>query len=72
MNERSRVNSFVSIPAQIVDHHSHNINAYRIEQRGVVRSNCIDCLDRTNVAQVYLLLLLLLFSIVFYWNKSFI
>jgi hypothetical protein len=22
------------------------------EQRGVVRTNCIDCLDRTNVAQV--------------------
>lgn len=24
------------------------------EQRGVLRTNCIDCLDRTNVAQVYL------------------
>lgn len=23
-----------------------------LEQRGVMRSNCIDCLDRTNVAQV--------------------
>ncbi|KAM3340480.1 phosphoinositide phosphatase SAC8 [Capsicum galapagoense] len=25
-----------------------------LEQRGVVRSNCIDCLDRTNVTQSYL------------------
>lgn len=25
---------------------------HRLEQRGVLRSNCIDCLDRTNVAQV--------------------
>jgi hypothetical protein len=23
------------------------------EQKGIVRTNCIDCLDRTNVAQVY-------------------
>lgn len=23
------------------------------EQRGVVRTNCIDCLDRTNVTQVH-------------------
>jgi len=23
-----------------------------LEQRGVLRTNCIDCLDRTNVAQV--------------------
>lgn len=52
-NEKTRVNSFTTIPPQIIDHH-HNISAYRIEQRGVVRSNCIDCLDRTNVAQVYL------------------
>lgn len=25
-----------------------------LEQRGVIRSNCIDCLDRTNVTQSYL------------------
>lgn len=25
-----------------------------LEQRGVMRSNCIDCLDRTNVAQFFL------------------
>jgi hypothetical protein len=23
------------------------------EQNGIVRTNCIDCLDRTNVTQVY-------------------
>lgn len=26
----------------------------RLEQHGVLRSNCIDCLDRTNVAQFFL------------------
>ena len=25
-----------------------------LEQRGVLRTNCLDCLDRTNVAQVFL------------------
>ena len=27
---------------------------HHLEQRGVMRSNCIDCLDRTNVAQFFL------------------
>ena len=28
------------------------LESRHLEQRGVMRSNCIDCLDRTNVAQV--------------------
>ena len=28
------------------------LESSHLEQRGVMRSNCIDCLDRTNVAQV--------------------
>lgn len=28
------------------------LNSNHLEQRGILRSNCIDCLDRTNVAQV--------------------
>ena len=28
------------------------LESEHLEQRGVMRSNCIDCLDRTNVAQV--------------------
>ena len=30
------------------------MNNDHLEQHGVMRSNCIDCLDRTNVAQVFL------------------
>ncbi|GAB2209405.1 hypothetical protein Droror1_Dr00026619 [Drosera rotundifolia] len=34
----------------LVDNEGHLLN----EQKGVVRSNCIDCLDRTNVTQSFL------------------
>ena len=34
------------------------MNNDHLEQHGVMRSNCIDCLDRTNVAQVLLSFLL--------------
>lgn len=37
----------------------------RLEQRGIVRSNCIDCVDRTNVAQVRKI-----FKLVRIWIKS--
>ena len=30
------------------------LESEHLEQRGVMRSNCIDCLDRTNVAQFFL------------------
>jgi phosphatidylinositol 4-phosphatase len=33
-----------------------------LEQSGVVRSNCIDCLDRTNVTQVCSILLVFSFE----------
>lgn len=49
-SEKTRFNFFSSIPPQKNPHDCNN--SCRIEQRGVVRSNCIDCLDRTNVAQV--------------------
>lgn len=31
--------------------HYHGIPIFPMEQKGVLRTNCIDCLDRTNVAQ---------------------
>lgn len=41
-----------SIPG-LTDALRHSLlQSTHLEQRGVMRSNCIDCLDRTNVAQV--------------------
>ena len=30
------------------------LNSGHLQQHGVLRSNCVDCLDRTNVAQFFL------------------
>jgi len=32
--------------------HNFGVPAFPMEQKGVLRTNCIDCLDRTNVAQI--------------------
>jgi len=49
--------SFFELSRYFLIHEDGNVLE---EQRGVIRSNCIDCLDRTNVTQVWNLTDLLL------------
>lgn len=43
-----------TISEQLLDHYKWNDNILGLDQLGVFRVNCIDCLDRTNIVSKYL------------------
>lgn len=47
-------NADSTISEQLLDHYKWNDNILELDQLGVFRVNCIDCLDRTNIVSKYL------------------